>query len=232
MMIKLSLDIPYQEPICFASFTYDNEKYNIFFHKGYGDKVDDKFVPNLSRYFIQIYKDKLDGEFPRLCAYIYFYLDFETKETKYIGTGVNPEYRNKGFASLLASLWTWICMDNNFYEYVTNKKQRKPFLIYLLKLYGFEINDIMDYETSRNTIFICRDSLSKDKCLYFKDTNEAKNFSKSNIAKHDNYRILSSLDGEDIEVLDRVILTTPYQLQDFAKAYTRSRKKLESHGII
>lgn len=191
MMIKLSLDIPYQEPICFASFTYDNEKYNIFFHKGYGDKVDDK-----------------------------------------IGTGVNPEYRNKGFASLLASLWTWICMDNNFYEYVTNKKQRKPFLIYLLKLYGFEINDIMDYETSRNTIFICRDSLSKDKCLYFKDTNEAKNFNKSNISKHDNYRILSSLDGEDIEVLDKVILTTPYQLQDFTKAYTRSRKKLESHGII
>lgn len=58
-MIKLSPYIPYQEPISFSSFIYNSEKYNIFLKKGYSDSIGD-------RYFIQIYKDKLDGEFYRL----------------------------------------------------------------------------------------------------------------------------------------------------------------------
>jgi len=123
-------------------------------------------------------------------------------------------------------------MDNNFYEYITNKKQRKPFLIYLLKLYGFEISDTTKYETARNTIYICKDLMSLDKCLYFKSENEARNFRNSNMLKHDNYRILNSLEEIPIEILDQVILTTPYELQDFNKAYIRSRKNLENRGII
>lgn len=229
-MFKLSPDIPYQHRIAFASFFYENEKYNIFFQKGYGEKVDEEYIPSLSRYYIQIYKDKIEGEFPTLCAYIYFYLDFKTKETKYIGTGVNPEFRNKGFASILASLWIWICMDNNFYEYLTNKKQRKPFLIYLLKLYGFEIKDITEYDTSRKTILICKDILSQDKCLYFKNAKQEIDFRNSHIYKNDNYRIISSLDN--ISILDRVLLSTPYKLEDFNQAYVRSRRVLENKNII
>jgi len=229
-MIKLNPDIPYRKPVIFASFVYNNEKYNIFFNKAYGDKINGQLVPSLSRYYIQIYKDKIDGDYPTLCAYIYFYLNFEMKETKYIGTWVDPECRNKGFASLLTSLWTWICMDNNFYEYVTNRKQRKPFLLYLLKLYGFEINDVMKYDKSKGTILICRDLSSKDKCIYFKDEQLAKGFARSKIFKSDNYQILNSLDNA--EILDKILLSTPYHLQDCEKAYTRSRTNLENHGII
>lgn len=231
-MLKLSSDIPYQAPVAFTSFEHNHEKYNVFFHKGYGDKVDGEFVPSLSRYFLQIYNENYEGKHPKLCAYIYFYLDFETKETRYIGTYVDPEHRNSGFASLLTSLWTWICMDNNFYEYLTNKKQRKPFLLYLLKLYGFEINDINKYDTSRNTIYICKDPITRDKYLYFKDANQAKNFQRSNIFKEDNYTLLSSLEDRQIAVIDQVLLSIPYKLQDYDKAYTRSRRNLENHGII
>ncbi len=229
-MLKLSPDIPYQEPIFFTNFIFNNEKYNVLFYRGYGDTINGEFVPSLSHYFIQIYKEKQENETPIQCAYIYFYLNFETRETKYIGTYVKPEFRNNDFASLLTSLWTYICMDNNFYEYVTNKKQRKPFLLYLLKLYGFEISDLSLYDTSNKTVFICKDGLSKDKCIYFKDGNLAKNFSESNNAKKDNYRILSSLDN--VEVLDKILISTPYELQNYEKAYTRSRKKLENKGII
>lgn len=61
-MIRLKPDIPYQESVAFASFYHNNDKYNIFFHKGYGDKINGEFVPSLSRYFIQIYKDSYDGK--------------------------------------------------------------------------------------------------------------------------------------------------------------------------
>lgn len=233
-MIKLSVDMPYQSPVLFTSFWYNNEKYNVFFHRGYGDRVNKEIVPNLSHYFIQIYKDINEGEVPKICAYIYFYLDFGKKETKYIGTFVDAEYRNVGFASLLTSLWTWICMDNNFYEYVTSKKQRKPFLLYLLKLYGFEINDINQYEASPHTIYICRNAISLDKCLYFKDSGQAKSFQGSNVALKDNYQVISEdvFRNGEVEVLDKIILSTPYYLQDFDKAYMRCRVNLEKRGIL
>ncbi len=43
---------------------------------------------------------------------------------------IDPEYRSKGFASLLVAFWLELCGENNFYNFSTNLKQRKPFMIY------------------------------------------------------------------------------------------------------
>ena len=42
-------------------------------------------------------------------------------------------------------------MDFGYYKFTTTKKQRKPFLIYLLKKMGFEIEDSSKYDKSKSS---------------------------------------------------------------------------------
>lgn len=232
-MLKLCRNMPYREPFVFDSFNMNGETFNIFFNRGFGDRVNGELVDNLSHYFIHIYKAYYgEDEVVRPIAYIYFYLDFEKRETRYIGTYVEDKYRNKGLASLLTALWTYISLDNSFYNCTTNKKQRKPFLLYLLKLYGFEIEDIRNYDTNLHTIYICKDN-NDNKCLYFKDAGQALSFSDSHNMQKDNYQVISqsTFNSGGIEVLDKIILSIPYYLQDLDKAYTRSRRILDKHNL-
>lgn len=166
-----------------------------------------------------------------LCqGYIYFYLDFEKRESKFIGTYVKPEYRNSKIASLLISSWILFCIENNFNCLGTNLKQRKPFLIYLLKNFDFEIENKSSYITSPYTIHICKEKNTDSKCLLFKNKKQATLFSNSNIMKEDNYKIIDSI-GPNIQIIDDVLLSIPYQLKDKSKAYKKALNTYQKHRI-
>ncbi len=158
---------------------------------------------NKPKFYISVYTN-INGEL-RQQGYLYFYLDYETKQSNFIGIKVEPEYRNLNIASFLIATWIDLCMNNN-YKLGVNEKQRKPFLLYLLKSFGFEILNTSLYKTRPDVITVCRslDFKNKEKLLLFKDPKHEENFSKTTIFKEDNYRIIHSNSG--IIMLDNVIL--------------------------
>lgn len=199
----------------------DNKLKRIYLEKTYFPSK------NTNHYFLKLYSIGYNGTL--ICeGYIYFYLDELTKESSFIGLYVKPEYRSAGIASLLVSYWLKTCMDNGYYKFTTNKRQRKPFLLYLLKKMGFEIEDETKYSLSYHTISLYQSPTSTEKYLQFKHEEYAIEFMKSNIAGEDNYSILPSSSDEFI-YLDQVLLSNIYTLKDENKAYTRSRRKIESY---
>ncbi len=154
-------------------------------------------------------------------GYLYFYLHPENLSSQFIGIAVNEDYRNSGVASILISSWIQFCLDNGYEDLMTYKKQRKPFLLYLLKKYFFVAEDISDYELFSKLVYICRMKDSDCKCLIFSSVQEEIRFRNSNIMRSDNYRIIDSTD-EEIQILDSVLLSTPYLLKDNEKAYQKA----------
>ncbi len=154
-------------------------------------------------------------------GYLYFYLDSKSLDSKFIGIGVNPEYRNSGVASLLIANWIQFCFDEGFFNLQTIRKQRKPFLLYLLKKFCFDLNNLNKYYTSSKTVHICRKEGSSNKYLIFANKHEEERFSRSNVMKKDNYKIINSTD-ENINILDSVVLYEPYYLQNNKQAYQKS----------
>lgn len=140
-------------------------------------------------------------------GYLYFYLDYETKKSYFIGLSVSNEYRNLNIASLLISNWIDLCLNNGYDFLGVNKKQRKPFLLYLLKTYGFEILNTSLYDIRNDVITICRNINLNDKrkFLLFKDSKHEKTFVGTNIFKNDNYKIIHNCNN--IIKLDKIILS-------------------------
>lgn len=205
-------NVPYNKKILLYEKTEDRER--IYFEKAYFTHK------NVDQYFIKIYKMDKFGTY--LCdGYIYFYLDVLNKESNFIGLWVKPERRNEGLAQILISYWVNFCLENGLYNLNTIHKQRKPFTLYLLKKFKFDLlnNDL--YESSSNTINICKLIDRDDKCLYFKNPLQAATFKNSKILESDNYLILDSI-NEDTQVLDQVLLSTSYISQDNDEAYKRS----------
>ena len=189
-----------------------------------------KFTPGdtnkqYDQYFIKIYEQTEKGSY-KCQGYIYFYLDFLKRESRFIGMFVNPEYRNQGIAQLLVSYWITFCLDNGLYDLKTARKQRKPFLLYLLKKFKFDLLNINEYKTSPNTISICREGIALDKCLYFKNPIQAETFKQGKIKHGDNYIILDRLTA-DTEVLDEVLLSTLYVSHDENTAYVRAHNLID-----
>lgn len=163
-------------------------------------------------------------------GYLYFYIDFNKLQSELIGVGIEPEYRNYGLASLLISSWIKLCIEQGINNLQTISKQRKPFLLYLLKKYRFELENTEIYETSSRMVYICRENGSNDKLIMFKDEREKRLFNNSNIMKTDNYRIIDTLTA-DIEIVDKVVLYFPYFLQDSEFAYQKSLSIYNKHKI-
>lgn len=213
-MVSLK-NIPYSKCILIDdNYFYENINQKIFLEKSLNTN------DNRDQYFLKLYLHLPNGDF--ICqGYIYFYIKFDTKESHFIGTYIKPEFRNKGLASLLLSNWMQLLFENDIYKLSTSKKQRKPFLLYLLKTYSFEIANISKYDISQWTIDICRSEKDNKKYLMFKDLTHKKYFLESLINLNDNYIVIDEL-TEDIKKLDSVLLSNPYHLQNSDYAYTKS----------
>ena len=161
-------------------------------------------------------------------GYIYFYVDIENKQSSYIGSFVKPEYRNQHLASILTSAWIEFCLDNDITNLCTNKSQRKPFLIYMLKQFNFELEHPEFYEAKPYAIQICQKEHDLTKYLQFKSPLYAERFTHSSIFTADNYQIISPEDT-DYSVLDSVILSQIYNGQDNEQAYNRAERILKQY---
>lgn len=182
---------------------------------------------NKDHYFIYLEKINPDGNYEKQ-GYLYFYYNEQDKRSEFIGLYINPKYRNQGFASLLISCWIRICIDNELSIIRTIQKQQKPFLIYLLKLYYFELQNKELYKIHSSLIDICKKENDKTKYLYFHNSIQAQQFSKGKIYQEDNYQILDDL-PEDLKILDSVILQKRYYLQDKNEAYIKSMRIKEKY---
>ncbi len=170
-------------------------------------------------------------------GHIYFYLDHETKTSSFIGVKVTEKFRNLNIGSLLISSWIDICLNSGYNFLGVHEKQRKPFLLYLLKTYGFDILDQSMYSTRKDVISICRspDFTDKRKLLLFRDSNHEKTFEGTKIFKTDNYEIIHDL--SDSIYLDDVIMpiqnikrdNVPYWLINYDKAKVKTKTILERH---
>ena len=170
---------------------------------------------NNEKYYICAYSN-INGELVQQ-GYLYFYLDKKNGISDFIGVGVDPKYRNLNIASFLVASWIDLCLNNGYDFLGANKKQRKPFLLYLLKTYGFEVFDKSLYQSRNDVITICRsiDVKNNDKILLFKDKKIEKTFKETNIFKTDNYKIVDS--KENIITLDDVII--PFQNMSKSNVY-------------
>ena len=210
------------------------------------------------QYFIKIYRTDLSGSQSRdNMGYIYFYLDSTSKTSSYIGTYVKPDYRSLGLASLLTAYWIKICLDDGYDFLTTNKTQRKPYLLYILKRVFFEIDDPERYKLSKHTIHICKDEEGQ-RFLLFKSDELARRFQSGKIYRVDDYRILlfEDLDLDKgivlskdengivtssdeiqklldaakgrVQLLDYILLSNTYTLRDNNAAYDISSKRIDT----
>lgn len=182
---------------------------------------------NRDYYFIYLYKINENSDM-NCQGYIYFYLDFDTKTSEYIGSYVKPDYRNNGLASLLTSSWIKLCLDYNINNLKTIRRQRKPFLLYLLKTYTFELPNVSVYQTSDNNIHIYRKDNSNEKYLLFENKKQKETFRHGKIYREDNYNILDD-PSSSYEKLDTVILSKKYFLQDKETAYQKALRIENEH---
>lgn len=191
----------------------------------------------ISRYFCE--SDKYDRYYLRTClkennetnqqGFLYFYLNPNKKESKFVGVGISEEYRNLGLASLLISSWIDLSFNDGFTNLNTNAKQRKPFLLHMLKKYSFELNNLNTYLTSDKTVHICKKNNNYNhKYISFNSIQEERRFKTSNIMKTDNYEIVSK-DDDEIEIIDSVALYSPYYLQDKDASYQKVLETYKKH---
>jgi ribosomal protein S18 acetylase RimI-like enzyme len=170
-------------------------------------------------------------------GYLYFYLDYKSKIASFIGLNVDERYRDLNIGSFLIASWIDLCFNNGYDFLLVNKKQKKPFLLYLLKKYGFEIFDKSLYGVRDDVITICRsDNLSdKRKFLLFRSPEHEKIFVGTNVFQRDNYEIVHSREG--IITLDDVIVPlqsmkknlVEYELLDYDLAGEKTRAVMSSH---
>ena len=159
---------------------------------------------NKPKFYISVYSN-INGTLVQQ-GYLYFYLDPKTKTSNFIGIKVDEKFRGLNIGSFLIASWIDLCLNNGYDFLGAHEKQRKPFLLYLLKTYGFEILDTTLYHTRPDVISICRslDATDKRKFLLFRDFRHEKNFSGTNIFKTDNYEIVQN--PKSVIILDDVIL--------------------------
>ena len=130
-----------------------------------------------------------------------------------------------------------MCFNNGYDFLGANKKQRKPFLLYLLKTYGFEIFDKSMYEYRDDVITICKgyEKEDKRKILLFKDLKHEKSFMSTNVYKTDNYEIVH--DKKGIITLDDIIMPLQnmskeqiqYWLLNYELAIDKTLKVMSRH---
>lgn len=178
-------------------------------------------------YFIDLYLNDGKGTHNNM-GYMYFMLDEVTKTSSYVGTYVKPEYRFCGLASLLTSYYIKTVLDDGYENLLTNKKQRKPFLLYMLKKYSYDLLDKEDLQSSYK-IHICGKDNDLTKYLIFENDKHRATFMRGKVFKEDNYHVLpvSIADKpDDIKLLDVVIPSRIYKLEELNKGYHLALNKI------
>lgn len=217
--MSILTNLEYQQPVIYdASLTFNG-------HKQYTSLRKSK-IEGEDHHILSLFEDNL-GDVTKQ-GFAYFFVNHDKKESQLIGVGIHPEFRNLGLATLLISNWIQLCLDNNIESLATTQKQRKPFLIYLIKDFGFDIHSPELYDTSREVISICRKAEEYTKYLYFKNAVEKANFQASRIMREDNYCILDELE-EDVKVIDQVILRKSLYAQDNNRTYNRALEKYNQY---
>ena len=185
---------------------------------------------NSDYYFIRLFI--VGDSFYKSIGYMYFYLNqvYEgISASTYIGTYINPEYRSYGLATLLLSSWISLTRENNCDTLTTIKRQRKPFILYLLKKYGFDIADINEYLSATDKIYICARPNDETKYLLFQSLQQRLDFMYESVYRRDNYEIIPTNPENkpwDVSILDTVLLNRIHNLVNFDKSYNLARKKL------
>lgn len=215
-MINLNT-MKYNSPILLLQ----NESQRIYIDKTFFKEL------NCDQYFIKVYQLNKFGSLS-LTGYMYFCVDFENKISFFIGTYIKPKYRSQGISSLLISCWIQVCFANHIFELRTIRKQRKPFILFTLKGFSFEIDDQSLYNSLEHTIYICKNSNDYNdftKYLLFKNPIQERRFINSSIGQEDNYQIINSVSSSD-DILDEILLSVPYNLFNDTEAYLKSESKI------
>lgn len=161
-------------------------------------------------------------------GYIYFML-YTSKEglkiSKYIGSKVIEEYRNKGLGDLLMSLYLYYSYDNGFTLVESTTRQRKLDILSLMNKYGFRLKNPEKYDNGEKTILFNNNMVvdiykqNKGGLYYRFKTSKAENkYKKDNIKISSNYDYLISEkdnpnnDGlEDFKKLGWVVPNEDYE---------------------
>lgn len=89
-------------------------------------------------------------------GYVYFML-YKTKDgipvSKYIGSKVFENYRNKGLGDLLMSIYLFYSYDNGFTYAESTTRQRKLDILSLMNKYGFKVKEPEKYDNGERITF-------------------------------------------------------------------------------
>ena len=165
-------------------------------------------------------------------GYVYFML-YNTKEgipvSKYIGSKVIEEYRNKGIGDLLMSIYLYYSYDAGFHFVESTTRQRKLDILSLMNKYGFRVKKPEQYENGerislyKNNMVIDIYKQNKGGLYYRFKTKKAERIYRNNNAKiADNYNYLEPLeDKSEINGFKRLGWVVPNE------DYVRSDKSKE-----
>ncbi len=214
-------NIDYNQSYLYTNnLSYPNFMQSIYITKSF-DKQNNKDL-----YYLRAYANNNHDLIDQ--GYLYFTINLKNKESKYIGTYVNPKYRNLGIGSLLLATWIQLCLNNNLEYLCANRKQRKPFLLYLLKTFKFELDNPSLYLTHSKTIYICQNYFNNEKALLFKNNKEKEVFQNCKLFKMDNYLILDSLDNS-AQIIDQIIPVLVYKAHDNEATFKHALKIFNQH---
>lgn len=139
-------------------------------------------------------------------GYIYFML-YVSKEglhlSKYIGSKVFEEYRNKGLGDLLMSVYLYYSYDNGFNNVESTTRQRKLDLLSLMNKYGFTVKESDKYEEG-NRITLYKNNMVVD--IYKQNTGgiyyKFKTTKAENVYKKNNAKVANNYDYLNAETSD------------------------------
>ena len=190
---------------------FDLYDYGLPTKKGYlfhqvsnGGNTGEKYPQN--REYLRIIGFANDGSIIEY-GYIYFML-YVSKEgfhlSKYIGSKVYEQYRNKGLGDLLMSIYLYYSYDNGFDMVESTTRQRKLDLLSLMNKYGFTVKEPEKYEDGeritiyRNNMVVDIYKQNKGGIYYKFKTTKAENVYKKNNAKvAGNYEYLNAESNEE-----------------------------------
>lgn len=179
---------------------------------------------SIDQYFVKIGKVRKNNI--AKAGYMYFCMDRTNKEAYYIGSYINPKYRQQGLSTLLTSYWIKLCLDNGITNLATIARQRKPFILYVLKKFSFDVRNILMYQMGNN-VDICLQPNDNKKYLHFENKAMEIDFKESSIAQNDNFLYLPEK-GINTIVEETILLEEPLFIRDQNLAYNTAEEKIKT----